>query len=135
LLLFLMLLVIPSILIILFSGSLLICSCSLAIKVDIKLIEPEVTYKAGVDIMMMRTPSYWSQLDSSKNRTAEQTEESKEVHVLCWCYLSDWAAIFYDWSNQLLYILSSFVLEMFAKPFIYLIIWMALCALVNNCPR
>ena len=31
-----------------------------ATKVDIKLIEPEVTYKAGVDVMMMREPSYWS---------------------------------------------------------------------------
>ena len=50
-----------------------------ATKVDIKLIEPEVTYKAGVDVMMMRAPSYWSRLGSSKNRTAEQTEESKEV--------------------------------------------------------
>jgi hypothetical protein len=29
--------------------------------------------------MMMRVPSYWSRLGSSKNRTAEQTEESKEV--------------------------------------------------------
>ena len=29
--------------------------------------------------MMMRAPSYWSRLGSSKNRTAEQTEESKEV--------------------------------------------------------
>jgi ribonuclease HI len=27
----------------------------------------------------MRAPSYWSRLGSSKNRTAEQTEESKEV--------------------------------------------------------
>ena len=50
-----------------------------ATKVDIKLIEPEVTYKAGVDVMMMRAPSYWSRLGSSKNRTAEQTEENKEV--------------------------------------------------------
>jgi hypothetical protein len=50
-----------------------------ATKVDIKLIEPEVTYKAGVDVMMMRVPNYWSRLGSSKNRTAEQTEESKEV--------------------------------------------------------
>jgi hypothetical protein len=38
-------------------------------KVDIKLIEPEVTYKAGVDVMMMRAASYWSGLGSSKNRT------------------------------------------------------------------
>jgi hypothetical protein len=44
-----------------------------ATKVDIKLIEPEVTYKAGVDVMMMRSPSYWSRLGGSKNRTAEQT--------------------------------------------------------------
>ena len=29
--------------------------------------------------MMMRAPSYWSRLGSSKNRTAEQTEVSKEV--------------------------------------------------------
>jgi hypothetical protein len=29
--------------------------------------------------MMMRAPSYWSRLGSSKNRTAKQTEESKEV--------------------------------------------------------
>jgi hypothetical protein len=36
-----------------------------ATKVDIKLIEPEVTYKAGVDVMMMRAPSYWSRLGSS----------------------------------------------------------------------
>jgi ribonuclease HI len=50
-----------------------------ATKVDIKLIEPEVTYKAGVDVMITRAPSYWSRLGSSKNRTAEQTEESKEV--------------------------------------------------------
>jgi hypothetical protein len=50
-----------------------------ATKVDIKLIEPEVTYKAGVDVMIMRAPSYWSRLGSSKNRSAEQTEESKEV--------------------------------------------------------
>ena len=50
-----------------------------ATKVDIKLIEPEVTYKAGVDAMMMRASSYWSRLGSLKNRTAEQTEESKEV--------------------------------------------------------
>jgi hypothetical protein len=50
-----------------------------ATKVDIKLIEPEVTYKAGVGVMMRRAPSYWSRLGSSKNRTAEQTEESKEV--------------------------------------------------------
>jgi hypothetical protein len=50
-----------------------------ATKVDIKLIEPDVTNKVGVDVMMMRTPSYWSRLGSSKNRTAEQTEESKEV--------------------------------------------------------
>jgi hypothetical protein len=28
---------------------------------------------------LQRTPSYWSRLGSSKNRTAEQTEESKEV--------------------------------------------------------
>jgi hypothetical protein len=41
-----------------------------ATKVDIKLIEPEVTYKAGVDVMMMRAPSYWSRLGGSKNRTA-----------------------------------------------------------------
>ena len=50
-----------------------------ATKVDIKLIEPKVTYKAGVDVMMMRAPSYRSRLGGSKNRTAEQTEESKEV--------------------------------------------------------
>ena len=50
-----------------------------ATKVDIKLIEPEVTYKAGVDVMMMRAPSYWSRSGGSKNRTAEQTEESKEM--------------------------------------------------------
>ena len=50
-----------------------------ATKVDIKVIKPEVTYKAGVDVMMMRVPSYCSRLGSSKNRTAEQTEESKEV--------------------------------------------------------
>jgi hypothetical protein len=50
-----------------------------ATKVDIKLIEPEVTYKPGVDVMMMRAPSYWSRLGSSKNRTAEQNEESKKV--------------------------------------------------------
>jgi hypothetical protein len=50
-----------------------------ATKVDIKLIEPEVTYKAGVDAMMMRASSYWSRLGSLKNRTAKQTEESKEV--------------------------------------------------------
>jgi hypothetical protein len=50
-----------------------------ATKVDIKLVEPEVTYKAGVDVMMMRAPSYWSRLGGSKNRIAEQTEESKEV--------------------------------------------------------
>jgi hypothetical protein len=31
-----------------------------ATKVDIKLIEPEVTYKAGVDVMITRAPSYWS---------------------------------------------------------------------------
>jgi hypothetical protein len=37
-----------------------------ATKEDIKLIEPEVTYKAGVDVMMMRAPSYWSRLGSSK---------------------------------------------------------------------
>ena len=50
-----------------------------ATKVDIKLVESEVTSKAGVDGMMIRTPSYWSRLGSSKTRTAEQTEESKEV--------------------------------------------------------
>jgi ribonuclease HI len=50
-----------------------------ATKVNIKLIEPEVTYKAVVDVMMVRAPSYWSRLGSSKNRKAEQTEESKEV--------------------------------------------------------
>ena len=50
-----------------------------ATQVDIKLIEPEVTYKAEVDVMITRAPSYWSRLGSSKNRTAEQTEESKEV--------------------------------------------------------
>ncbi|CAG2254880.1 RNASEH1 [Mytilus edulis] len=50
-----------------------------ATKVDIKLIEPEFTYKAGVDVMLRRSPSYWSRLGSSKNRTAEQTVESKQV--------------------------------------------------------
>jgi hypothetical protein len=40
-----------------------------ATKVDIKLIEPEVTYKAGVDVMMMRAASYWSGLGSSKRES------------------------------------------------------------------
>ena len=38
-----------------------------ATRVDNKLIEPEVTYKAELDDMMMRAPSYWSRLGSSKN--------------------------------------------------------------------
>ena len=37
-----------------------------ATKVDIKLIEPKVTYMAGVDVMMMRAPSYRSRLGGSK---------------------------------------------------------------------
>ena len=43
-----------------------------ATKVDIKLIliEPEVTYKAGVDVMMMRAPSYWSRLGGSKKQNS-----------------------------------------------------------------
>jgi ribonuclease HI len=53
-----------------------------ATKVDIKLIEPEVTYKAGVDVMMMRAPRYWSRLGSLKNRTAEQTEEIEIKEVV-----------------------------------------------------
>jgi hypothetical protein len=40
-----------------------------ATKVDNKLIEPEFTYKAGVDVMMMRVPSYWSRLGSSNMST------------------------------------------------------------------
>jgi hypothetical protein len=35
--------------------------------------------------------------------------------------------------TRLLYIISSFVLEMFAKPFIYLIIWMELLAFLSTC--
>ena len=42
-----------------------------ATKVDIKLIEPEVTYKAGVDVMMMRAPSYWSRLGTVAQKTEQ----------------------------------------------------------------
>ena len=48
-----------------------------ATKVDIKLIEPEVTYKAGVDVMMMRAPSYWSRLGSSKTEQLNRLRKAK----------------------------------------------------------
>ena len=48
-----------------------------ATQVDIKLIEPEVTYKAGVDVMMMRAPSYWSRLGSSKTEQLNRLRKAK----------------------------------------------------------
>ena len=49
-----------------------------ATRVDIKLIEPEVTYKAELDVMMMRAPSYWSRFGSSENSRNSWTDWGKQ---------------------------------------------------------
>ena len=48
-------------------------------NVDIKLMEPEYTYHAGCQLLMKKTPQYWSRLGSSKSRTEEQVALSKEI--------------------------------------------------------
>ena len=53
-----------------------------ATKVDIKLIGPEVAYKAGVDVMMMRAPIYWSRLGSSKTKQQNRLRKAKRWHKI-----------------------------------------------------
>ena len=48
-------------------------------NVDIKLIEPEYTYQPGCSLMSKSVLQYWSRLGSSKSRTQDQVELSKEI--------------------------------------------------------
>ena len=47
--------------------------------IGIDFVEPESEFAENVLVRSLEKPSYWTQLGSSKNRTAEQQEEGKEV--------------------------------------------------------
>lgn len=49
------------------------------IGINIKLIEPEFTYRLGETSMTMTRPSYWNRLGSSKSRSEEQKQMCKVV--------------------------------------------------------
>ena len=47
--------------------------------IGIDFVEPEPEFAENAFVRSLEKPSYWTQLGSSKNRTAEQQEEGKEV--------------------------------------------------------
>jgi hypothetical protein len=55
-----------------------------ATKVDIKLIEPEVTYKAGVDVMMMRAPWSGSKLCQQYGSSLHYRSLEADSFVVTW---------------------------------------------------